>query len=194
MAAPERSEGASRQNERLKDMKAIVAALILMVALPLFAQDEAAEGRILVLREAKETQDTSAAVEVYLVDDILEVTVYALMYATRPKIYNVLVVGPGLGRMSPQERQTVYPKAEDRDIFFQTTDVDGGLIRFSKRTKKKKMEGTLTKELVRFRIPAEKIRPDGRYQLRLHLESMQSSGQTRRFRFDLKDLPDLILK
>jgi hypothetical protein len=157
-------------------------------------QVEKAAGRVLVIEEAQERNKSAVAVKVYLIDDILEATIIGLMYATKPRIYKAIVVGPKLGTLSPQERQTLYPRAEDEELFYKTKDVEAGLIRLSKREKKKKLEGTLTKELARFKIPKDKIVTKKRYQLRVQVESMQRGGQLEKYRFDLKDLPQLILQ
>jgi len=161
-----------------------------------FAQEDAAE-RILVLKKAQERQDnTAVAVEAYLLGDILEVTVTARMYGTKPKIYNTVLVGPKISRLSPQEKQTVYPKAEDKETTFLTEDVEPGLIRLGskKRVQEKKLKGTLTKELYRFKIPTDKIMPGKRYELRIQVESMQESIERDRFTFELKDFPKLLLQ
>ncbi|MFC1658822.1 hypothetical protein ACFL1D_05510 [Candidatus Omnitrophota bacterium] len=156
------------------------------------AGEEATE-RILVIEEAKERTKCAVAVEVYLIDDILEVTAIAKMYTAKPLIHKVLVVGSKLGRLSPQERQTLYPKAEDQEAFYKTKDIEGGIIRLKKREKKKKLkEGALTKELIRFKIPTDKIVKKKRYQLWVKIESLQRGGQFESFKFELKDFPELV--
>jgi len=105
----------------------------------------------------------------------------------------VVLVGPGLGRLSPKFRETVYPQAEDIEKSF-PTDVQGGLIQFSPRTRDKIGKGTLTKELVKFKIPAGKIMPNRRYELRIRVEDMQDTAASEGFVFPLKDLPELIHK
>jgi len=147
-------------------------------------------GPILVLYEAKERTKSAVAVEGYLIDDIFEVTVIAKMYGTKPLIHKVLVVGAKLGRLSPQERQTIYPKAEDQEAFYKTKDIEGGIIRLKKREKEKKLkEGALTKELARFKIPTDKIVENKRYQLWVKIESMQRGGVFESFKFELEDFP-----
>lgn len=168
-----------------------MVGILLGIFVTSFAQEEAVKDRLLVVREAKKYKQTSVAVEAYLTDDILEVTILARMYSTKPKVYNALIIGPALGRMSPQEKQTLHPKAEDAGDAFKTTDMEG-LIMFGKRTKEEKLKGTLTRELVKFKIPRKKIIPNKRYQLWIKIESTQNPGQPESFRFDLKDLPRLI--
>lgn len=168
-----------------------IIGVLAVAALFSYAQDEDVAGRNLLIRQAKERQDTAVAVEAYLIGDILEVTIVAKMYAARPRIYNAILVGPRLGRISPKARQTLYPKAEDEELIFLTTD-ELGSIRFTKKTKQKEVKGTLTKELAQFKIPTDKIMPNKRYQLWIKVESMQGPGQRESFKFDLKNLSKLI--
>lgn len=157
-----------------------------------YAQEGEAQKRILVIREAKQHKETTAAVKAYLIDDVLEVTVIARMYATKPRIYNVIVVGPKLGRMSPTTRKTLVPTVEGEEPF--PTTERGAFISFGERTKTKEAKGTLTEELLEFKLPPEKIRPGKKYQLWVRVESMQRGGEIEGFKFDLKDLPTLISK
>ena len=163
-------------------------AIIVSIALlytHVYAQD--AE-RKLVLRQAQESGDTTVALEAYLVGDILEATVYARMYHTKPKIFNIILVGPKIGRLSPRSKEIVYPKAEEgEDIIFPTTDVKGGHIRFSNRTEDKAAKGILTREMARFKVPTKKIMANRGYQIRIVVESMQNPGKQENFTFVLKD-------
>lgn len=168
-----------------------IIGILFLAPLFSYAQNEDVSERNLLIRQAKEWQDTAVAVEAYLMGNILEVTIIAKMYATRPKIYNAILLGPKLGRISPKARQTLYPKAEDEELIFLTTD-EVGNIRFTKRTKEKKIKGTLTKELVQFKIPTDKIMPNKRYQLWIQVEGMQGPGRRESFKFDLKDLSKFI--
>lgn len=176
----------------------IVVGLLLCIpfnifALDLSSQEEDVVERLMVLREAKQHRKTSVAVEAYLVGDILEVTVIARMYAVKPRIFSMIIVGPGLNRISAKERRTLYSKVEGEEAAFPTED-RGGFIRFSEKTKDKKLKGTLTRELHKFKIPADKIIPNKRYQLWVKVESMRKSGKITNFKFDLKELPQLISK
>jgi hypothetical protein len=154
-----------------------------------YAQEEEVAQRKLILRQAQERNRTSVAVEAYLSDDILEAIIYARMYAAKPKIYTVYLIGPKLGRLGFLTKEILYPKAEEeeQELVFPTKDVEGGYIRFSKRTKDKKTKGTLTREVVKFKVPTQKILPKKRYELRVKVESMQTPGKTESFRFSLKD-------
>ncbi len=153
-----------------------------------FTQAQASE-RKMILREAKERGRASVAIEAYLTDDILEVTVYARMYATKPKIFGVILAGPKLGRLGFLTKEILYPKAEEEDeeLVFPTKDVQGGYIRFSKKTRDKKTQGALTREMVKFKIPIEKILPNKPYELRVKIESMQTPGEIETFEFPLND-------
>jgi hypothetical protein len=149
--------------------------------------------RKLVLRQAQESGNTTVAVEAYLAGDILEATVYARMYGAKPRIFNIILAGPKLGRLSPRSKETIYPKAEEEEeVSFPTTDLVG-TIRFSKRTQEKAASGTLTRELSKFKVPAQKILPNKRYELRILVESMQNPGKTESFFFPLKDFDKLFL-
>jgi len=171
--------------------KKIMIMLICIFALYLAASyaEEAGESK-LILRQAQEVGKTSVAVVAYLTKDVLGTTVYARMYGAKPRIYNVILVGPKLGRLSAQSKETIYPKAEetDADLTFSTTKLDSGIISFSKKTKDKKSAGALTRELHKFKIPVNKILPGKRYELRILIEAMQNPGQKESFKFELKDL------
>jgi len=156
-----------------------------------YAQEQDVIERVLVLREAQERRKTIVAVEAYLTGDILDVTIITTMHLTKPRVYNVTLVGPRLGRISPKERQTLLPTAEDKELSFPTRDMEGGIIGFTKRTKDKKPKGTLTKDLVKFRIPTDKLIPNKGYQLKIKVESMQRPGQFINFKFELKNLAQL---
>ena len=158
-----------------------------------FAQEEGGAERILVAREAKQYKETTTvAVEAYLVGDVLEVTTMARMQmrTTKLRIYNILVVGPKLGRISLKTRETLTAVTEE-EASFSTTKL-GGLIRYSKKTREKKAKGILTKELAKFKIPADKIIPGKRYQLWVDVQSVQKKGRPVRFKFDLENLAQLI--
>ena len=167
-----------------------VISILLIGAQFCFAQEEEAQG-IVLLREAKEYGRTLVAVEANLSGNILDVKIIAKMYAKRPNIYNALFVGPKVGRMSPDSRQTLRPEADDEELIFKTTD-EGGFLRTSKRTKEKKIKGALTKQSVQFKIPAKKIVPNKKYQLWIDVESMQNPGQYERFKFDLENLSEYL--
>lgn len=147
-------------------------------------------GPALVIREGKQLKKTTVAVEGYLYDGILEVKVEARMYAERPKIIDVMLVGPRLGRVHYKTREDIPVSLEEEDPYL-ITKVDG-LISFSNRTKDKVPKGTLTKELFKIKVPVEKIQPGKRYQLWVEVESKRRGGRFPKFKFNLKKLPELI--
>ncbi len=164
-------------------MKRLIFActgLILILSSLVYAQE-----KILVLREAKKHKKATAAVEAYLEGNTLEVTVIGRMDRTKPRIYNVIVIGPKIGRVAPKMRDTLYPTMEDEEPF--PTKKSGGFIRFSNKEEAKNTSGTLTKELLKFEIPEEKVVKGKRYQIWVKLESMQRGGDKESFKFDLED-------
>jgi len=141
--------------------------------------------RVLIIREAKKSRHTTVAVEAYLDGDILEVKVIARMRRTKPRIYNVIFIGPKAGRVVPDARETLYPTMEGEEPF--PTKEREGFISFDKKVKTKKARGTLTKELLKFRIPVDRIIAGRRYQIWVKIESMQRGGNKESFKFDLKN-------
>jgi len=164
----------------MKRIFIIFISLILVFSSLGYAQE-----KILVLREAKEHKKATAAVEVYLEGDILEVKVIARMDRTKPRIYNVIVIGPKIGRVVPKMRNTLYPTMEDEEPF--PTKKSGGFISFSSKEETKKTSGTLTKESLKFEIPGDRVVAGKRYQIWVKLESMQRGGDKESFKFDLED-------
>jgi len=157
-----------------------------------YAQEGKAQERTLVLREAKQDGKTTVAIDAYLTGDILEVKVTAKMYATKPRISNIILVGPGIGRLSPLTKKTVASSTQEEEPY--PTSKRGAFISFGTRTKTEKATGTVTKEMVEFKITADKIMPAKLYQIWVRVESSQSGGQPQGFKFDLKDFARLISK
>jgi len=155
-----------------------------------FAQEENSTERIPILREAKQYRETTVAVDAYLIGNNLEVTVLARMYGTKPKIYNVIVVGPKIGRMSPQTKEILYPTVEEEGLYPMTKP--DGFLGLTKKTKMEKTKGTLTKELVKFKIPSDRVISGRRYQLWVKVESLQAGGEEKEFKFELKNLAELL--
>ncbi len=164
----------------MKKIVFVVTSLVLIFSSLVYAQE-----KVLVLREAKEHKKAAAAVEVYLEGNTLEVTVIGRMDRTKPRIYNVIVIGPKIGRVAPKMRETLYPTMKNEEPF--PTKKSGGFIRFSSKEETKNTSGTLTKELLKFEIPGEKIVDGKRYQIWVKLESMQRGGDKESFKFDLED-------
>lgn len=149
--------------------------------------------RILLNREGKQFRNSTVAIEAYLVKDVMEVLVEARMYAEKPKINDVLLVGKGLGRLHYKTRETVFSTMQE-DATYPITK-QNGLITFGKRTKIKKPKGTLTRELFKLKLPVDKIKTGRRYQLWVEIESKTKSGQTPlRFKFNLENLAQSIIK
>ncbi|MFH1854785.1 MAG: hypothetical protein ABH815_05680 [Candidatus Omnitrophota bacterium] len=146
------------------------------------------EGRLLLIREAQEFERSTVAVEGYLLSgDILEVKVTARMYGTKPKIYNAIVVGPGLGRLSITSKEVLLASTEE-DEPYPTSRKDRGFISFGRDGALKSASGTLTRELLLFKIPENKIRKTGKYRLWIQIMSLQKGSKYKTFKFDLKDL------
>ena len=169
----------------------VIMSILFSVSNSSYGQEQEAPERILLLREGKQSMRNIVAVEAYLIDDTLEVLVEARMYAEKPKINDVILVGPKLGRLHYKTRETVYATAQEEEPY-EITKQDG-LIALEKRKKVKEPEGTVTKELFKLKIPTDKIKQGKRYQLWVQVESKtRAGGVPLKFKFDLKDLPELI--
>ena len=164
--------------------------LLLSVCGISFSQGEEVFEKTLVLREAKQLKKTKVGIEAYLLEDILEVAVEVRMYAERPKIVMVMLTGPGIGRVYHKTKEDIPVSLEEDDPYL-VTKLDGE-ISFSKRTKEKKLRGTLTKELYKFKVPVKKIKKGKRYQLWVEVESKRKGGRIPKFKFDLEELPELV--
>lgn len=178
--------------------KIIILSLLtnILLSLPVcsFGQDEVSKDKIFILRKAQEHQETIVGVEAYLTENILEVTITARMHAAKPKIFNAVIMGPKLGRKSPDTRQMIFAKIDDEgeDVFMTENVEGGGLLRFGKKTKEKEASGALTKELMKFKIAPEKIIPGKEYKLWIQIEGMQETAAKQTFKFDLDKLAELI--
>ena len=169
----------------------IIGVLFSVVYCSYGQEPETTTERLLVIREGKQSRNNIVVVDVYLIEDVLEALVGVRMYAEKPKINDVILVGPKLGRIHYKSRETVFAKVEEEEPYPITKQ--SGIIVFGKRTKTKQPEGTLTKELFRIKIPREKIVPNKRYQLWVQVESKTRAGGTPlKFKFDLENLAELI--
>lgn len=168
------------------------AGLFLFCLAASSAQEASIQEKILLLRKASQRQRTTVAVEAFLTGTVLEAKIIVSMYSAKPRIYNAVIVGPGLGRLSAQEKQVLYSTADEEDLIFPTEDMLGRHLRLTKAIKEKKIEGTLSKELHRFRLPVNKIKRGKRYELWIYVESLQSSGHPEKFDFELENLPELL--
>lgn len=167
----------------------LISALIVTHAGILRAADKE-----LVIREAEELRKNAVAVEAYLVDDILEAKISVRIFRARPKIHNVIVVGPKLGRISPIEIEQLFATTEEEPPY--ETKERGGFISFSDDTKTKSLKGTVVRKMFKFKIPPEKIVEDGHYQIwvKVKEEGHGRQGKMTSYKFDLEELPRLVKK
>ena len=173
--------------------RAAVYFMVMMAVLFLFgACDIIASDKVPVIREAEEKRDSSVAVEAYLIGDILEVKVSVRMPNARPKIDNVIVVGPRIGRISPDTIEQIYAGLEE-EASYRTTK-RSGFISFEDRTTTKKLKGTVVRKSYRFKMDREKIISDGLYQLWIKIkeEGLSKKGRITPYKFDLVKLPELL--
>ncbi|MBN1794423.1 MAG: hypothetical protein JW844_05610 [Candidatus Omnitrophica bacterium] len=169
----------------------ILIALCMLGVVGAGAQESGEHGRLLLLREAKENeQGTTVAVETYLVDTVLEATVIVRMEAARPRIFNALVVGPKIGRVSSATKEVLDPTVEEEEPF--PTTKRGGFISFGDREETKKAKGAVIKELIRFKLPADKIvaHEKKKYELWIKVQGIQRHKRIQSFAFVLEDLPE----
>ncbi|MFC1666397.1 SHOCT domain-containing protein [Candidatus Omnitrophota bacterium] len=156
-------------------------------------EEEEGEPQVFVIREAKKFQKSIVGVEAYLIDNILEVKIVARMFRKKPRIYNALVVGPKLGRLNIESKDILFQSVEEDEAFL-TTQKDRAFISFKKKEQMREgvgrggsVKGTLTRELVRFDIPRDKVKKDKLYRLWVQIMSMKKGGQYHTFKFDLKN-------
>ena len=110
---------------------------------------------------------------------------------SKPRIYNAIVVGPKIGRLSSETRTTLTASLEQEEPY-PTLSKDKGFVNFGKGEKVKEHKGTLTRELIEFRLPKDKIKKGKKYSLWVQIASMKKGDKYKTFKFDLKDLPELI--
>ncbi len=170
----------------------MTAVAVFFSAVSSYAQETWVEERTPVLREAKQDAQTTLAIDAYLIGDVLEVRVTARMYAAKPEISNIILVGPKIGRLSPQTKRTVTSSVEDEAPY--PMSKRGAFINFGSKTRTGKGRGTLTREQVEFKLPADKIMPQRVYQIWVRVKSAQSGGTVHGFKFDLKDFAGLVAK
>jgi len=154
----------------------------------------------LVLREALNVKRNIVAVDVnYIGEDLLETKVIGFMIRTRPKLKSILVVGPGAGRLSPTARETVLAGTEE-DPPFPTRR--HGLIVMNQGSEDV-ADGTLHRERIQHVLPIEEMREkikkarergkDVHYEYWVYMESSNRGGEVLKFKFDLDELPDMIM-
>jgi len=93
----------------------LICIAVFCVAGTLHAQGGEDDGSLLILREAQEFSDNAVAIEVYLMDNILEARITARMHGTKPKVYNAIVVGSGLGRLSFESKEVLLASTADEN-------------------------------------------------------------------------------
>ena len=173
----------------------LICIAVFCVTAALCAQVRAGEDGIPVLREAQEFGDNAVAVEVYLMDNILEARITARMHGTKPKVYNAIVVGSGLGRLSFESKEVLLASIADEDEEpYLTKDKSRGIISFREKEKAKFARGTLTRELVQFVIPEDRVRKGKKYRLWIQIESLQRGGKYKTYKFDLEKFAELLLE
>ncbi len=170
----------------------ICVAISLNKVIASHAQEEDSMGTILILREAQEFGDTTVAVEAHLIGDILQAKITARMHGTKPKIHNAIIVGPGLGRLSIESKEVLLATAEEERPY-PTSKKDRAFIDFRQKAETKIAKGALTRELMIFKIPRNKIVKGKKYQLWVQVESLQRGGKYKTFKFHLDNLPGLML-
>ncbi len=147
--------------------------------------------RVLVIREGRQIRRDIVAVEASILDGIMDVKVEARMLRERPKISNVLLVGPRIGRVYYETKRVLPPIIEEEEPY--PIRIAGGLISFGEKTETKKPKGTLAKELFKIRVPVKKIIPGKRYQIWVVLESKTRGGQGgEKFKFNLDNFSSFI--
>ncbi len=113
------------------------------------------------------------------------------MYSHRPKINNILLVGPRIGRLQHAAKEEIPVSIEEEKAYPVTKK--GGLLSFGDKTEVKKLEGALTKEPFKIKIPQDRIIPGKRYQLWVYLESKtRGGGRPVKFRFNLEKLAEVL--
>jgi len=171
----------------MKKLFVLAATIGFLLSISNFSFAQGDTGRTIVIREAKQRRKITVAVEVYLIDDILEVAVMVRtkMRAAKLRIFKVLLVGPRWGRISSKTAETIAVTMRDEDPFPTT---------MGSKTEMKIITGTPTKELFGFEIPPAKMVPGGNYQIWVDVQNRegQDKGRIQRFKFDLENLVQII--
>jgi len=157
-----------------------------------FAQEQENKEKILIIKEGQEVRENVVAVEAYyLGEGVLEVAVEARMQRQRPKISNILVVGPRLGRLRHAAKEEIPVSLKEEKAYPVTRE--GGILSTGDKTEVKQLQGTEVKEIYKFKIPKDKIIPGKRYQLWIDLESKTRGGdRPMKFKFNLEKLNEAV--
>ena len=150
-----------------------------------------------VHREAINIQGDIVAVDISLVgEDLLEAKVTGFMKQTRPRLENVILTGPAVGRLAPTTRQVLRAGLE-QDPPYPTKR--SGLLAMNQGSKQL-AEGTLIRELFQYQLPVDKMKNEIRkrgkratYEFVVTMASANRGGDFTRYTFELEKLPELIL-
>jgi len=175
----------------VKKLLFVSTCLIILVLSSGFSSLESAE-KILVFREAFEEHTGTVSVEAHLIGDILEVKATARIVRAKPKIENIILVGPKIGRMVPVTVKKVYATSEEEAPYI--TRKRGGLITFDDKKKTKKPKGSVDRKLATFKINKDKIIKGKRYEVwvRVKKEGAGRRGKLTSYKFNLEKLPELV--
>ena len=149
-----------------------------------------------VHREAINIQGDIVAVDLSLVgEDLLEAKVTGFMKQTRPRLENVILMGPAVGRLAPTTRQVLRAGLE-HDPPYPTKR--SGLLAMNQGSKQL-AEGTLIRELFQYQLPADKMKNEirkkgkrAKYEFVVTMASANRGGDFTRYTFELEKLPELI--
>ena len=150
-----------------------------------------------VHREAINIQGDIVAVDISLIgEDLLEAKVTGFMKQTRPRLENVILTGPAVGRLAPTTRQVVRAGLEQDPPY--PTKRSGLLV--MNQGSKQLAEGTLIRELFQYPLPVDKMKNEirkkgkrAKYEFVVTMASANRGGDFTRYTFELEKLPELIL-
>jgi hypothetical protein len=168
-----------------------LAALLFFSPLSFCAEDDPSD-RIPVIREGQQLKTTIVTVEAWLAGQILEVTVGVHRRRERMKVNDLVLTGPGLGKIRYRSRKSLPPSVEDEDEeTFEVTRLDG-LIKFGSRTREKVPLGRLNRVLFKLKVPVDKIVSGKKYELVVEVESEEKAKRVPKFTFELEDFAEKI--
>ena len=179
--------------------KIIIAGTLIMtlsiLAFPCIAQQQQEGKGIYILSASKEVNNVIASVDAYLFGNVMEVLIEGRITGEKPKIGNVLIVGPELGRIPCSTREFVFATLDDAKEKYRAITNIHGEVATTQRTKVKRLKGTPTTQVLKFDIPPEKILLNEKYQLWVTVETIRQGGKKpTKFKFDLDRLPELIAR
>ena len=150
-----------------------------------------------VHREAINMQGDVVAVDLSLVgEDLLEAKVTGFMKQNRPRLENLILLGPGADRLAPATRQVLRAGLEE-DPPYPTKR--SGLIVMNQGSNQLQ-QGTLIREQCQYQLPFEKMRDQikkrgnkAHYEFWVYMSSSNRGGDIKRYKFDLEKLPELLM-